>query len=313
MHIFLIVLAILIAVAAIVTVILLIGARKAFGIAILNPLAGKVIPIIEPNDSEIIKQKKTWADRQVTEEVYITSADGLKLCGFIVRAGKPTDRAVLCFHGYTCTGKREYAAFMQFYIQNGYDMLIVDQRAHGKSEGKFISYGYLERDDCKRWVDFAAEKFGENYKFFLHGVSMGTGTICMASVLPLKNVYAMVADCGYTCVRDEFLHVLKTKIHLPMFPIVNFVELMCKSKAKWRFDDVNVTAALSQTNIPIIFFHGDKDSLVPMEMSQINYRACHSKKEIYIISGADHAESYDYNIPLYEEKVLAFFESAIGK
>lgn len=65
---------------------------------------------------------------------------------------------------------------------------MVDERAHGKSEGKVITFGIRERCDCKLWAEYAVKRYGENKDIFLAGVSMGAASVMMASNLGLPGM-----------------------------------------------------------------------------------------------------------------------------
>ena len=67
---------------------------------------------------------------------------------------------------------------------------------------------------------------------------------------------------------------------------------MTKKKAGYGYRDVSTLNEIAKTNIPILFIHGSVDDFVPTWMSEKNYQACNSEKELLIIKGADHAESY---------------------
>ena len=81
----------------------------------------------------MMKEKKEQMMSWPREDVWITSGDGLKLHGTYF-AGERTDRAVICFHGYTSDGMSDYIGLSGYYLSRGYRMLLVDERAHGKSE-----------------------------------------------------------------------------------------------------------------------------------------------------------------------------------
>ena len=84
-----------------------------------------------------------WAPPQdlPQERVIITSYDGLTLCAEYFPADTPSDRLAIINHGYTGCGMRDSTSISVFFHKLGYDCLIVDHRAHGNSEGKFIGFG----------------------------------------------------------------------------------------------------------------------------------------------------------------------------
>lgn len=258
---------------------------------------------------EFIGERKEWFNLQKIDEVYIKSYDGLKLHATLMENQSPSKKTVICFHGYTSCGKNDYTALSKFYYEKGFNVLIADARAHGESEGKYIGFGVLDRYDAEKWVEYIIERFGNNSQIFLHGTSMGGATVLMASGLNLPgNVKAIISDCAYTSAYDVFSHILKRDYHIPKFPIMNLTEAVTKRTAGYGYNDVNTLEEVAKTKIPILFIHGAKDDFVPVWMSEKNFEACASEKQLLIVEGADHAESYYVDTKGYENAVSTFID-----
>ncbi|MFQ9151411.1 MAG: alpha/beta hydrolase [Blautia sp.] len=144
-------------------------------------------------------ESNRWLNERGSEKVSIQSFDGLTLRGeFFEGEGEP-DSTVFLVHGYRCNRRREYAVIARFYLEAGYNVLLADDRAHGESDGRYIGFGILDREDCYRWVRFLDERFHGKQKIFLHGISMGAAAVLMASNLCLPmSVRGIVEDCGFT-------------------------------------------------------------------------------------------------------------------
>lgn len=252
---------------------------------------------------DFIRKRKAWLAQQPMEDVYINSFDGLKLHGTLLRCSN-NKNCVICFHGYTSRGLNDYGAMSKFYHEQNFNVLMIDARNHGESEGKYTGFGVLDRKDAVKWVDFVIKTFGKDVNIFLHGDSMGGATVLMTSGLDLpKNVKAIIADCAFTSAYDVFSHILKRDYHIPKFPIMNVTEKMTQIKAGYGYNDVNTLNEVAKTKIPILFIHGEVDDFVPVWMTEKNYKACNSEKELLIVKGADHAESYYKDTALYENAV----------
>ena len=122
----------------------------------------------------MMKERREWMMQQPHEDVWITSHDGLKLHGTYFK-GDEGNKAVICFHGYTSEGLNDYGSLSHYYLKHGFRMLLIDLRAHGKSEGEHIGFGNMDRLDGMRWVQWMVEKMGEDAQILLHGNSMGSG------------------------------------------------------------------------------------------------------------------------------------------
>lgn len=182
---------------------------------------------------KFIVPNRECLEQQPLEPVEITSYDGLKLTALYFSAEQPTDRLAIINHGYTGCGMRDITSISVFFHRLGYDCLIVDHRAHGNSEGKYIGFGILDRFDCKGWINYVDSRFGGSKKIVLYGVSMGGAIVLMTSGFTdlSGSVKAVVADCAYTTPYDVFAHILKRDYHLPPFPVMNISEALCRKKA----------------------------------------------------------------------------------
>jgi fermentation-respiration switch protein FrsA (DUF1100 family) len=255
----------------------------------------------------IAKEGRRWLEGMPYINVYIKSFDGLRLYGALLE--NYSDKIVICVHGFTGSGKKDFASLAQAYYKNGYNVLLVDNRAHGQSEGKYVGFGVLDRFDLRNWVKYVINRFGSNVQVFLHGISMGAATVLMASSIMPKNVRGIIADCGFTSVYEIFEYVLKRDYHLPKFPIIYLTNIMSKIRAGYGYKDVNTTAEIARSDIPILFIHGENDEFVPLWMTMKNYSHCKAYKELFIVRESEHAESHYIDKKGYERRILTF----IGK
>lgn len=264
----------------------------------------------EPGSYLEMQQKKSlWIREQEIEHVSILSFDGLKLSGIFFPAEGKTDRVVLVVHGYQSEGLKDFSALAAFYHEQGYHVLAVDDRAHGDSEGKYLGFGCLDREDCYRWVHYLDERFSGHCSIFLHGISMGAATVLMTSSMNLPaSVKGVIADCPYTSIWKEMLYLIKRekKAWFVLYPMMKLGSKISKRVAGYEFDDCSAAEEVKDTKIPIFLIHGDDDRFVPMRMSQEIYDNCASEKEIWIVPGAHHAESYHVAKEEYEKRVLRF-------
>lgn len=254
----------------------------------------------------IAKEGRRWLESMPYINVYIKSFDGLRLYGALLE--NYSDKIVICVHGFTGSGKKDFASLAQAYYKNGYNVLLVDNRAHGQSEGKYVGFGVLDRLDLRNWVKYVINRFGSNVQVFLHGISMGAATVLMASSIMPKNVRGIIADCGFTSVYEIFEYVLKRDYHLPKFPIIYLTNIMSKIRAGYGYKDVNTTAEIARSDIPILFIHGENDEFVPLWMTMKNYSHCKAYKELFIVKESEHAESHYIDKKGYERRILTFIE-----
>ncbi len=254
------------------------------------------------------KDGEEWLSKQKYEELTLTTFDGLTLRGKFYRA-KNARATVVFVHGYRSWPEREFSSVVKFYAENGLNFLFYDRRAHGKSDGKYITFGVADRYDLRDWVKYIDELCNHEFPIVLDGVSMGAATVCMASSLDLPpNVKAMIADCPYTSPKEQIVHTMKNLYKLPVFPLYYTIEFFSKLLAKTGFSDCDARQEIAKTKIPLFLAHGAADSFVPTYMGQQIYQACNSPKELFIVPGAEHGMSYIVETEKYQQKILCFFK-----
>ena len=237
-------------------------------------------------------------------DVYIKSADTMNLHAYLFSSS--SHKYLITVHGYK-GGATNNGILYRFMANKGYNVLIPDVRGHGKSEGKWLSMGLWESDDLIRWVSYIKEQ-DENAQIALHGVSMGGATVMMASGRNPSSVVAIIEDCGYSSVYDEFKCQLKDMFHLPAHPILDIVNLWCRIRLKFSFADVVPSSEVAKTHIPMLFIHGDEDMFVPTWMVNTCYEKARCSKELWITNGVAHAMSITKYADEYTSKCLSFIE-----
>lgn len=262
---------------------------------------------------KIIHPNKEWLMQRNREHVTIQARDGLTLHGDYFPADTPTDKLLIGFHGYTSCALSDCASIASFFLKQGYDCLLVDHRAHGNSEGKYIGFGVLDRYDCLSWVEYVNQRFACKKQIILYGVSMGGATVLMAMGLPTfpDTVKAVIADCAFTSPYDVFSHILKRDYKLPAFPVMNINNTLCRKKAGYGFQDCSTLTAVKKAKCPVLFIHGKEDNFVPTWMSEANYQACTAPKSLLLVEHAGHGASYYENSSLYEKTVTDFIHQYV--
>lgn len=242
------------------------------------------------------------------EPVSLISIDGKKLKGRFYPGQEGVQDVFLAVHGCRNHGTREYSFLSSYYRKAGVPFLLIDLRACGDSEGDYMTYGWKESEDLLLWISWLIGKCGESCRIFLHGISMGAGTVLMTGDKELpEQVAGVVADCGYTSACDEFAYQIKKCFHMPMVaPILFLTNLISKKKAGFDIRKAAPIEAVKTCKVPHLFIHGDKDDYVPYYMMDELYEACNARKWKVTVPGAVHARSYYVNPELYEESLEKF-------
>jgi len=263
----------------------------------------------EQQQAEMAELMK-WTDEQKFDIVQIKSFDGLTLKGRFLKNKNSNGKVVILAHGYKGSSE-QMPGITKYYYDLGFDVLKPDARGHGMSEGDYIGYGWHDRKDYVKWVDFLIkDKHEEN--IFLHGFSMGAATVLMTSGEKLPGeVKGIIEDSGYTTVKAELSHQLKYLYHLPAFPIMEVTSAITKMRAGYTFDEASALESVKKNKLPLFIIHGDKDDLVPTEMAYEIYHAATSQKQLWIVHGAGHTEAYTIAEKEYQKRLKAFLDRAM--
>ncbi|WP_087936147.1 alpha/beta hydrolase [Massilimicrobiota sp. An80] len=261
--------------------------------------------IIQNQNKETIKGLNF---SEKTKPMIISSEDSLRLRGQYLDH-ENSHRWVILVHGYKSSNENMMSYGSEYY-DNGYNVVLPDNRAHGKSDGTYIGMGWLDKDDIACWVNWVIEK-DPQAQIILHGVSMGGATVMMASGDRLPQVVGYIEDCGYTSVWDIFASELDKRFSLPTFLVLDISNFIAKIKAGYDFKEASSVDQIQKANQPMLFIHGAKDDFVPLEMVYEVYDAYPTTKELYIVEEAGHAQSKDYDVKAYWNKVFDFIDKNI--
>lgn len=259
---------------------------------------------------------KPWVDSlnqvKALKDTMIVAPDGIHLHAYYIAASEPTPKTAVLVHGYT-----DNAIMMMKigYLYNkvlNFNILLPDLRHAGLSGGEAIRMGWLDRKDVIHWMEVANQLFGGNTEMVVHGISMGAATTMMVSGEPQPDyVKCFVEDCGYTSVWDQFTKELKGQFGIPQFPLMYTASWLCKLEYGWDFKEASSLKQVAKCHLPMFFIHGDKDDYVPTWMVYQLYEAKPEPKELWVVSGADHARSYFFETKEYTEKVKEFVDKYI--
>lgn len=246
------------------------------------------------------------------EPVWITTFDGHKLFARYYHAadGAPLQ---IQFHGYKSHAILDFSGGSYLAKMLGHNALVVDQRSHGQSEGRSITFGIKERKDVLSWITYANQRFGTDTKIILAGLSMGAATVLMSADLDLPdNVVGIFADCPFSSPVDIIKKVCKVDMHLPANLLLPFIKLGARIFAGFNLDESSPVSAVKKSRIPILIMHGEADPFVPCDMSRKIQAANTEKVSLVTIPDAGHGLAYMVNPPKYEKAAIAFLTKIVS-
>ncbi len=260
---------------------------------------------------ESIQLAHNWLIDQNAQDHFIQSEDGLTLHGLWIPAVNAKGTIVLV-HGYRSTYLVDFAAAFEYYHDLGLNLLVPDQRSHGKSQGRFITFGVKESGDIARWIAYH-NQYLSDCEIILNGLSMGASTVLYLADQRLpENVKGIIADCGFTSPKEILASVYRSVIRLPAGPTLWAANIFTRLFAGFGLEDKDTRRCLSNSKLPVLLFHGRDDDFVPCRMSEEGYAACTGEKELYLVKGAKHGVSFLVDAEGYTKKVIAFLQQNLS-
>lgn len=257
-----------------------------------------------------IKDNLQYLKDHNVRDVYTRSNEGLKLRARWLPADNPIG-TILLFHGYRSCSLADFSVVIPFYHSLGFNLLLADQRSHGKSEGKYITFGIREHEDVLRWIEYHNETMG-TIPVYLAGMSMGAATVLMAAGRELPdNVRGVCADCGFTSPEQILRHVMKN-VRVPVFPLLHIAGWYTKIFGKFGLREYSTIQAMESCRIPVLMIHGTEDHFVPCEMSKDAFSVCKSEKQLILVEGAGHGTSYLTDQSRCQQAIKDFLISHLG-
>lgn len=297
------------------------GANYLYNLA-LNPYTSKdlIFGSDDEDSSDMVSQNetsgrstvddRTWLlEHSGYEDLFMTSRDGLKLHNYVLTQSD-SNKWMIAVHGYTSEGIL-MAPYARKFYDMGYNVIIPDLRSHGQSEGDYIGMGWDERFDIIDLINYIVEN-NHDAQIALFGVSMGAATVMNVSGEELpSNVKAIIEDCGYTSVWDQFAYQLDDLFGLPAFPMMHTASLVGKLRAGYWIGEASSIEQVKKSITPTLFIHGDADDFVPYFMLDQLYAASNAEKEKLVIEGAVHAKSKDVDPELYWSTITNFLDKYV--
>lgn len=224
------------------------------------------------------------------EEVILKSPFGYRIYGFFFPV-LHSKRTVILSHGitYTLYGSIKY---MKMFVDMGINIFIYDNRYHGRSGGRNATFGFFEKYDLKMITDWVETKIGKGSIIGTHGESMGAAISLQHASID-SRIQFVIEDCSFNRLDTLLAHRLKEDYHLPRFPLLLLVELICKLMSGMVIKDVSPEDAVERISSPILFIHGEKDDFIPPLMAEkLFIHKLNGPKQLYMASNAGHAESF---------------------
>lgn len=246
------------------------------------------------------------------EDVTIPSFDGTRLYGWWMRARRNAPTVVI-LHGVK-KNRTDVLRAALVLRRAGFNVLFFDGRAHGNSEGRYVTYGFYERRD----VEFAIEwltrvkRINPN-RVGLAGESMGAA-IALQVAAHQPGIRAVWADSPFASLRRITEEFCQRATGLPgavLNPVLWTAIQVANYRGKFDIHSVDPLALASQIRCPVHLVHGTADQMIATSHSDSIYQALGGEKELWFVEGARHARSVRHAKKDYSERLVRFFSERL--
>ncbi len=235
--------------------------------------------------------------------------EGLTLRGWWVDHPNPKATAVL-LHGYVMN-RAENAALAARLHEEGVACLLLDFRAHGKSDGNLTGIGWPERADVLCACEFVAKRHPQTPRVLI-GSSMGAAAAAFAIAEDPTCADGIVLDSSYSSLPSATLGWWRFIGGRPASALLAPVILVAWPMVPFNPFSVNVGRALARSDKPVLIIHGDEDDLVNVEHAVRNHRLAGGKKHLEIVAGSSHSETRWLDPERYAELLIAFIDDLVS-
>ena len=253
------------------------------------------------------KTSRNWQD------IRMPSRFGYSLTGTFIPNPQTTDKTLIFLHGFS-ESRLAGLSYLNIYLNAGYNLLLVDSRAHGESGGQSVTWGVYEKHDVDQWVDWLRHRFPKG-TIGMHGISMGAATALLHAGLneANKRVSFYIADSAYSDLESLLADQMSQRLQLPgnippqvLLPYANAVTYL---RARFTFGAASPLRIVQQVTTPVLYIHGEADRLVPASMSQQLYSMTKGQRQIQLFPRADHVSSIYTDRSRYRTVVQGFARS----
>ena len=271
-------------------------------------------PVRRPLTPDLIQQADIALSQNHAhrEEFDVRASDGSILRGWNVRSAKPSGDWVLLFHGVADNrmGVLEHALVL---LSAGYNVVMMDARGHGASEGVMATYGWLERNDTRAIVD-SLEATDHPRHLFALGESMGAG-IALQSAAVEPRIEAVVAEASFANLREASYDYAGLRrypwLGKTLFAPGTWTMIYRSgSLANLPPSEVSPEKAVAARAFPVLLICDAADVALPCRHTQRIYEAARGPKQMWIVPGAFHTAALGFEPAEFRRRVLGFYDSS---
>lgn len=242
------------------------------------------------------------------ESIEFTTSDRLTLRGVWIPAAG-SSKAIVILHGHGTSYDFDVYRAPALH-EAGFNVLLFDFRAHGRSDGKRMTFGYEERRDVLGATEFLHRRGMEHIG--LLGFSYG-GMVAMIFAGGNPAVEAVISDGGPVRIRTA-IAARGVELGFPLWitrPLAWLIVAITSIRLGvnlFQYEPILWVGKISPR--PILFIHGDHDQYLP-DFDEL-YAAARQPKELWRLAEAGHCNASQFYPEEHARRVIEFFSRTLG-
>lgn len=240
------------------------------------------------------------------EEINYKSFDGYNINGYIIRTDSSRQKGtIIILHGIRAY-KEQFFGTCKMLADNGYNSVIIDLRAHGKSEGEYCTFGYSEKYDVKNLIDLLESRDDLSDNYGIWGNSLG-GAIALQTMAIDERIKFGIIGSTFSDLETIVQDYAEDTFGFRIPVLVDYFLWESEIMADFDCDEVKPSESAKLIKQPVLIVHGDKDERISIDYGRMNYlNIASEEKEFYTVKGAGHLNLWEVGGDDYKNKIFEF-------
>lgn len=278
------------------------------GFVLYAELAMPYMPIVPARQTSTVVP----SEMGLTYETLDVQADtNLILRGYFIHALTEPKATIILLHGIG-SNKENWLGYAHLLAQNGFNSVIYDQRAHGKSGGKFCTFGFYEKFDVSKIVDTLLRR-KSILPIGIQGASLG-GAVALQALGHDKRLSFGIVESTFNTLENVIEEYGYDYFKFRSRWLARHILSKSALIARFRPFEVKPVEACRDIQQPILLVHGDADEKIPMAFNRDNFAALNSAdKEFFVVQGAGHDNVGEIGGEKYRQKIFGFLNRIVKR
>lgn len=243
------------------------------------------------------------------DEFNVKADDNVLLQGYFIHSNKkPVSGTIIILHGIG-DSKESQVNLAQILADSGFNAVVFDLRAHGRSGGSYCTYGYYEKKDVSRYVDEILSRYPECGPIGIMGHSLG-GAVAIQSLAYDKRIKCGAISSTFANLREIVYDYMVRMSHVPLHFISNMALNNSEKIARFPVDTINPEDYAEKIDQPVLLMHGTADKNISIEYGRrIFKRLSSGKKQWHEVKGAGHNDIIETEGKEYYNRVIGYLKA----